>query len=161
MTHRLGKSIVMFAFCSMLAGCSMLDRFNDDEGEDGSPTSPSGSAVSLDVFAGRWSSSAASTPSTGCGNVTYTVTPVSSTNANVTFAATCASSIAVTGSGTGKVNGSSLNWSAQGLVSQGGVNCPFTFTDGKATEDAAGTIRVVYSGTVCGIPVSGTEVVKK
>ena len=48
----------------------------------------------------------------------------------------------------------------QGLVAQGGVNCPFTFTNGKATEDAAG-IKVVYSGTVCGIPVSGTETVKK
>jgi hypothetical protein len=40
------------------------------------------------------------------------------------------------------------------------VNCPFTFTNGKATEDDVG-IKVVYSGTVCGIPVSGTETVKK
>jgi hypothetical protein len=92
--------------------------------------------------------------------VTYTVTPLSTTAANVTFAGTCAGSIAVTGTGSGKVNGSTLEWAAQGLVAQGGVNCPFTFTNGKATEDAEG-IKVVYSGTVCGIPVSGTETVQK
>lgn len=160
MQHHLRKSLALFAVCSIVAGCGMLDRFKDDD-EDGSPTAPGGTAVSLDVFAGTWTSSSASLPATGCGNIKYTVTPVSSTSANVTFQATCASSIAVTGSGTGKVNGSSLDWTAQGLVAQGGVNCPFAFTNGKATEDAAGGIKVVYSGTVCGIPVSGTETVQK
>jgi len=33
--------------------------------------------------------------------------------------------------------------------------------NGKATQDATGNIVVNYSGTVCGIPVSGTETVKK
>lgn len=160
MPHHLRQSLALFAVCSLLAGCSMLDNFKDDE-EDGSPTSPSAPTVALDVFAGSWVSSAASTPATGCGNVTYTVTPVSTSSANINFQATCASSIAVTGSGTGKLNGSSLDWTAQGLVSQGGVNCPVSFTNGKASQDATGTIKVVYAGTVCGIPVSGTETVKK
>lgn len=139
------------------AGCDLLNKAKDST----SPTSPSSSTVSLDAFAGSWSSATASTPATGCGNVKYTVTPVSATSANVTFAATCASSIQLTGSGAGKVNGSALDWTAQGLVSQGGVNCPFTFTNGKATEEASGGIKVTYGGTVCGIPVSGTEIVKK
>lgn len=156
----LRKALALSALCTFLAGCGMLDRFKDDE-EDGSPTSPSRATVSLAVFAGTWSSAAASTPATGCGNVRYTVTPLSATSANVMFEATCASSIALTGSGLGKVSGSSLEWTAQGLVSQGGVNCPFTFTNGKATEAPAGGITVVYAGTVCGIPVSGTETVKK
>jgi len=136
------------------AGCDLLNNAKE------SPTSPS-PTVSLDAFAGTWSSATASTPATGCGTVRYTVTPVSATSANVTFAGTCASSIQVTGSGTGKVNGSALDWSAQGLVSQGGVNCPITLTNGKAIEDVAGSIKVTYGGTVCGIPVSGTETVKK
>jgi hypothetical protein len=160
MQPHLRRTLALFAACSILAGCGMLDRYKDDD-EEGSPTSPSAAAVSLDVFAGRWSSSTASTPATGCGNVTYTVTPVSTTSANVMFQATCASSITLTGSGTGKVNGSALDWTAQGLVSQGGVNCPFAFTNGKAAEDATGTIKVVYAGTVCGIPVSGTEMVQR
>jgi hypothetical protein len=67
----------------------------------------------------------------------------------------------VTGSGSGTLSGSAINWSASGLVSQGGVNCPFTFTNSKATLGSDGNVVVNYSGTVCGIPVSGTETVKK
>jgi hypothetical protein len=139
------------------AGCDLFNRVK----EDASPTSPSSPAVSLEAFAGTWSSTTATTPATGCGSLKYTVTPVSASSANVTFAATCASSIQLNGTGTGKVNGSALDWTAQGLVAQGGVNCPFTFANGKATEESAGGIKVTYGGTVCGIPVSGTELVKK
>jgi len=41
------------------------------------------------------------------------------------------------------------------------VNCPFSFSNSKATLGTDGNIVVAYSGTVCGIPVSGTETVKK
>ena len=54
-----------------------------------------------------------------------------------------------------------LGWNAQGTVTQGSLTCPFTFTNGKATQEATGGVRIVYSGTVCGIPVSGDEVLKK
>jgi hypothetical protein len=89
------------------------------------------------------------------------VIPMTTTSANVTFAATCGGNINVTGSGAGTLSGSTLNWSATGLVGQGGVNCPFTLNNGKATQDSTGNVVVNYSGTVCGIPVSGTETVKK
>lgn len=142
--------------CAATLACDTLDKLTGNN-----PASPSPTKVSLDAFAGTWASTSAAAPATGCGNVRYTVTPVSATSANVTFAGTCAGTIQVSGTGTGKVNGSTLEWSAQGLVGQGGTNCPFTFPGGKATEDAGGGIKVTYSGTVCGIPVSGTEVVKK
>lgn len=145
--------------CALSAGCNLL---SNDKDSGSSPTSPSSPSVSMDVFAGTWSSATASTPATGCGNVKYTVTPVSASTANVNFDATCGGNIGVNGGGTGTLSGSTLNWTANGLVSQGGVNCPFTFTNGKATQDAASTnVVVTYSGTVCGIPVSGTETVKK
>ncbi|HVL65997.1 MAG TPA: hypothetical protein VM364_01915 [Vicinamibacterales bacterium] len=160
MRHHLLKTVFVWTLCASLAGCSLFDRFKDDKEEGGTPTSP-GTAVSLETFAGTWTSSTASTPATGCGNLTYTVTPVGTNAANVVFAGTCAGSINVSGNGTGKISGSTLQWSAQGLVGQGGVNCPFSFTNGKATKEADGSIKVTYSGTVCGIPVSGTEVVKK
>ena len=150
------QTIGALAIAAILAGgCDLLNKDNP------TPTAPTSPTVTLDAFAGTWTSVTASTPSTGCGTAKYTVTPVSTSSANVTFQATCAGSIQVTGTGTGKINGSSLDWTAQGLVSQGGVNCPFTFTDGKATEETGGGIKVTYSGTVCGIPVSGTEIVKK
>ncbi len=147
---------VAAALCAVSLACDTLDKLTGKN-----PASPSATSASLDAFAGTWASTSATAPATGCGNVHYTVTPVSATSANVTFAGTCAGSIQVSGTGTGKVNGSVLDWSAQGLVGQGGTNCPFSFPAGKATEEASGGIKVAYSGTVCGIPVSGSEIVKK
>ena len=156
MQNHLIRALALVLACMGAAGC---DLFSKDK--DGStPTSPSPPTIGLDAFAGAWTSATATTPATGCGTVRYTVTPLSTTSGTVTFAATCASNIQVNGTGAGQINGSALDWSAQGLVSQGGVNCPFTFTNGKAVEDPGG-IKVTYSGTVCGIPVSGSEIVKK
>jgi hypothetical protein len=125
-----------------------------------SPTTPTPGALSLDALAGTWVTTRSGTPAASCGAVNYVVTPVTATSATITFSATCAGSVQIAGTGTGTVNGSALDWAAQGLVSQSGVNCPFTFPNGKATPETAG-IRIVYSGTVCGIPVSGDEVLKR
>lgn len=142
--------------CAFAAGCDLLSKKNSD-----SPTSPT-PTTSIDAFAGTWQSVTAATPATGCGNLKYTVTPTTTSSANVSFTATCASNITVTGSGAGTLTGNVINWNASGLVAQGGVNCPFTFTNSKATlDDANKQVVVSYSGTVCGIPVSGTENVKK
>ena len=104
----LATALVLTAALS--SGC---DLFNKDKKDDsgGSPTSPSPS-VSMDVFAGTWSSVTPSTPATGCGNVKYTVIPLTTSSANVTFSGTCGGSINVTGSGTGTLSGSALNWTA-------------------------------------------------
>jgi hypothetical protein len=140
----------------MTTGCDLLTKKDATP----SPTSPS-PTTNVDAFAGTWASITPSTPPTGCGNLKYTVTPTTTSTANVTFTATCAGNITVTGSGAGTLAGSAINWSASGLVSQGGVNCPFTFANSKATMETSGQIVVNYTGTVCGIPVSGTETVKK
>lgn len=154
-------SAIIVLACVLSAGCDLLgNKAKDSTSTSSSPTSPTTSS-SIDAFAGTWSSVTASSPATGCGNLKYTVTPTTTSSANVTFSATCAGNIAVTGSGAGTLSGSTIAWTATGLVGQGGVNCPFTFTNGKATLDASNQIVVTYSGTVCGIPVSGTETVKK
>lgn len=152
------RALLVALACAAAAGCDLFSK--DKDPEDTSPTSPTPPSIGLDVFAGSWTSVTASTPVTGCGTVQYTVTPLSSTSATVTFSGTCAGNIQVNGTGNGQVSGSSLDWTAQGLVSQGGVNCPFAFANGKAAEDPGG-IKITYSGTVCGIPVSGTEIVKR
>jgi predicted small secreted protein len=158
------RAIALIVFVSfMAAGCDLLTGKGKDSSSSGSsaPTSPTTPSVSLDAFAGTWTSVSASTPATGCGNVKYTVTPTTSSSANVSFTATCASNISVTGAGAGTLSGSAINWSATGLVSQGGVNCPFTFPSNKSTLGADNQIVVTYAGTVCGIPVSGSETVRK
>jgi hypothetical protein len=158
MKSRLAAVLVLAGVFS--AGCDLINGKGKDDETPGSPTSPT-PTVAVDAFAGTWSSITASTPATGCGNLKYTVTPTSATTANVTFTATCAGNITVTGSGAGTLSGSTITWNANGLVGQGGVNCPFTFANSKATMESNGQIVVNYTGTVCGIPVSGTETVKK
>ena len=147
----------LLAASVLAAGCDLLSKKSDSDSE--TPTGPS--TVKIDQFAGTWLSVTAATPATGCGNLKYTVTPTTATSANVSFTATCASNITVTGSGAGTLAADALNWSSSGLVSQGGVNCPFTFTNSKATLDATSQVVVAYNGSVCGIPVSGTEKLKK
>jgi hypothetical protein len=156
---KLRAAAAVFALaCALSSGCDLLSK--TDDSTPTSPTSPT-PTTTIDAFAGTWASITPSTPPTGCGNLKYTVTPTSASSANVSFSATCAANITVTGSGSGTLAGSMITWSASGLVAQGGVNCPFTFTNSKATLDAAEQIVVNYTGTVCGIPVSGTETVKK
>ncbi|SRR5216684_3858465 len=159
MKHRNAAAAFVLA-CAMATGCDLLSK-KDQAASPTSPTSPTTPTTTVDAFAGTWASITASTPPTGCGNLKYTVTPTTASSANVTFAGTCAGNINVTGSGAGTLVGSTINWSANGLVGQGGVNCPFTFTNSKATMDASNQVVVNYTGTVCGIPVSGTETVKK
>ncbi|MEP6916303.1 MAG: hypothetical protein ABJC89_11690, partial [Acidobacteriota bacterium] len=136
--------------------CALTTACGASKEATGGPTTPTPTTISLDALAGTWITSRSATPAAGCGAVKYVVTPVSATAATIAFSATCAGTIQITGTGTGTVNDSGLDWTAQGLVSQSGVNCPFSFPNGKATQDAAG-IKIVYSGTVCGIPVSGDE----
>lgn len=151
--------------CFVTAGCDLLNQ-NSSNGTSttaATPTSPTTPSASITAFAGTWSSTttATSLPITGCGNLTYTVTPTGTNSANVVFAATCASNISVNGQGSGTLTGNVITWSASGLVGQGGVNCPFSFNNNTATIDSTSSqVTVAYTGTVCGIPVSGSETVK-
>ena len=145
------------AACLLTAACDSLDKLTGKN-----PESPSPAGAALSDFAGTWVTSGTTFPAAGCGGLKYTVTPVTGTSANVTFNATCAGNIQVNGTGSGTVSGSTLGWNAQGTVTQGTLSCPFTFTNGKTTQDtASGGVHIVYSGTVCGIPVSGDEILKK
>ena len=152
--------------CGLAAGCDFLSSNKTSSSSTSttptSPSTPSGPSVPIDAFAGTWQSTSTTVPPAGCGNLKYTVTPVGTSSANVTFTATCASNISVSGSGSGTLSGSTITWNATGLVGQGGVNCPFTFSNNTATIDSTtNQVAINYSGTVCGIPVSGTDTVKK
>ncbi|HEX4566199.1 MAG TPA: hypothetical protein VH138_06180 [Vicinamibacterales bacterium] len=149
--------------CVFTAGCDLLNQNSSSNGTS-TPTSPTTPTTSITAFAGTWQSTTAATtlPVTGCGNLTYTVTPTGTNSANVVFAATCASNISVNGSGNGTLAGNVVTWSASGLVGQGGVNCPFSFNNNTATIDTTSNqVTIAYTGSVCGIPVSGSETVKK
>ena len=131
--------------CTLTTGCSLLDKMKNDSSSSSSPTSPSPCRRHGHV----------------CGNLVVRLRldarhrlrecqihchTRSTSSANVSFAATCGGSINVNGGGTGSISGSTLNWTANGLVSQGGVNCPFTLTNGTATKDPTGNVVVQYPG---------------
>lgn len=155
--------------CGLVAGCNLLTPDSTTSSTTpsltgtSSTTTTSGPSVNIDAFAGTWQNTAGvSVTPTGCGNLSYTVTPIGTASANVTFTATCASNISVSGSGSGTLAGSTITWSATGLVGQGGVNCPFSFSNNTATIDSTNTqVTINYTGTVCGIPVSGSQTVTK
>ena len=136
------------------SGCDLLNKKD-------SPTAPSSPTASLDQFVGTFTSASVATVGpASCGNLHYLVTPTSTTAATVTFTATCATNIQVAGNGTGTLSGSTLGWGAQGTITQGDLTCPFSFANGTATAEGTG-LRVNYSGTVCGIAVSGSELLAK
>lgn len=120
------------------------------------PTAPS-STNSTDVVAamsGTWRS-VTGIPAGPCNGITYTVTATGATTASVTYAATC-SGVSISGSGSGSANGDTLTWSTTGAA---GV-CPFSLT-GTATPTGTSTANVTYTGTVCGLPVTGTSAVSR
>jgi hypothetical protein len=148
--HRL----VWLAIACMLAGgCA------DSDSSGVSPTTPD---TVLQALAGTWTlpSSSEGTLPGGCTSLEYTVTPGTDGNsATVAFSGLC-SGAEGSGSGRATVSGSKLNWSAEGTATRNNLTCPFNFTEGTATLEGSG-VRVTFAGTVCGLPVSGSELLQR
>lgn len=128
-----------------------------------SPASPSSLPVTAASFVGTWTSanSGASVPLAACSRFDYTVEKVNERAVNLKVAAACAS-VTIDASGSGTVTATGLNWAAQGTATgESGAECAFAFTDSSATPLTDGTVRIDYKGRVCGVPVSGSEVVRK
>jgi hypothetical protein len=141
-----------------LAGCLLAAACADTHQ---SGVSPTGSSGVLDALAGTWAlaSSSATLPA-GCTALDYTVTRSGDGNSGlVAFNGVCAG-VEASGSGTGTVSGSTLNWTAEGTATRGGLSCPFTFGEGTARPEGGG-VRVTFAGTLCGLPVSGTELLQR
>jgi len=144
---------VVIATVVCLSGCGMLGLGGEGEGSANpvEPTSPSGAA-----YLGTWrSTSTGSASLDGCSQFDWQATGVQGSTVFGSFTATCAG-FQLVGNGTGTPNGSGLDWSALGTATKASVTCPYTLT-GPATTKGTQTIEVVFSGTVCGISVSGTE----
>jgi hypothetical protein len=96
-----------------------------------------------------------------CSQIEYTVSPTSDTSASIEYAGTCAG-FTVRGSGAGTLVGSTLTWHADGTIERAGAPaCAFSFANSTATPEGTDAIRLTYAGTVCGVPVSGSEVVRR
>jgi hypothetical protein len=149
MRHRLAPWAL--AGCLLAAGCAETDQ---------SGVSPTASSAVLDALAGAWTLGSSSALPAGCTALDYTVTKSDDGKSGiVAFNGTCAG-VEASGSGTGTVAGSALNWTAEGTATRSGLTCPFTFGEGTARPEGDG-VRVTFAGTLCGMPVSGTELLRR
>jgi hypothetical protein len=119
---------------------------------DRSSSSPAAPASAISTFTGSWRSTTTTTSAGTCTAMTWSVTPASVTAATITYTATCAG-VPVAGTASGTLNGTTLNWTTSGTTASA---CSYALS-GTAAPDGTTDLHVVFSGTVCGVPVSGSD----
>lgn len=160
--------VVMLAVGLLTSGCAASSV--------ATPTSPSPTGGSTSIGAqtigslstgGTWASLAADplpgsltlNPGT-CGNFKWSVTSLTLVAAAGTFSATCGGGLSLAGNATASLDGSGgAVWGANGNVTGTGVSCSFVVTGTAALETTG--VRVNYNATVCGVTITGSELLKK
>jgi hypothetical protein len=109
---------------------------------------------------GSWTSGAIVPTAATCSDFQWDVTEQTGTAARGNFSATCAGDLRVQGTAQATLNGSAIDWTAQGTASAPGLpSCAISLA-GTAQLDVD-SMRIPYSGDTCLGKVSGTEVLHK
>ena len=148
MTRKLFAAVALAAAVS--AGCFDLSK-------SGSQPSGSGSLLS-----GTWRSVSGDSPNENCSNFQWSVTEYTGSTASGAFSMTCYGNVQVAGTAHGTLTSATLvTWGVTATANGPGLpaSCPIALT-GTATL-GGDTITIPYTGTMCGTPVSGTQVMKK
>ena len=129
-----------------------------------SPSSPSGQVSSV-LNTGAWASTTQKATSSfnpgECGNFEWQITTMTTTSATGTFSAVCAGGLALKGSAEGKLEGITANITVSGTGSSPTIpSCTFAIS-AVAIPQSLDTVKLTYSGNVCGMTTSGTEILKK
>jgi hypothetical protein len=133
------------------AGCFGFERKTTLTG----PTNSGGNALM-----GTWTSSNVIPSPASCTDFKWNVTEQTANGARGAFSATCANDVRLAGTAQGTLNGSLVNWSAEGTASAANVvSCGFSLTG--TAELGVDSIRVPYSGDTCAGRVSGVEILRK
>jgi len=123
-------------------------------------TGPTGTSVA--ALMGNWASANASVipaPAT-CTDFKWNPTEQTGNSAKGSFSASCAGDLKVSGTATGTLAGSVVNWSATANAATPAVPTCQVALAGTA-ELGVDSIRIPYSGTTCLGPVSGVEILNK
>ena len=147
--------------------CGLLGAFSACATEQDAPAAPSGAPATIaaptstiDSLAGSWKSVTSATPVGPCSVISYTVTPTGASSASVAYQATCGST-GISGSGLGTAAGNMMNWTTDGsILAVGPAPCAFRL-GGTATPAPDSAVTLTYSGTVCGVPVSGSDTLRR
>ena len=118
------------------------------------------SATGISALLGNWTSSNLIPSQSTCTDFKWNVTQQTNVTAAGSFSATCANDLKLTGTASGALNGSTIEWSAQGNATAPGLtSC--TITLAGTAELTLDSIRVPYSGDTCLGKVSGVENLKR
>jgi hypothetical protein len=145
--------VTLLCFAATASGCA---------GYSSKTTTTGPSAAGVAALMGNWASAGASViPSpASCTDFKWNPTEQTSNSAKGSFSASCAGDLKVSGTATGIMSGSVINWAANANASAPGLaSCPILL--GGTAELGVESIRIPYAGTTCLGPVSGVEVLNK
>jgi hypothetical protein len=128
-----------------------------------SPTSASDtSSTTTRSYIGNWIGPTIATPGAQtCGGLQWKITAQTGSQITGDFTATCAGGINLAGTLVATISdATTLPWAASGNATQGSTSCTFNLT-GTGTFQGTSNIIVSYSGTACGVSVSGSETIKR
>jgi hypothetical protein len=157
------SSAVLIAASMAAAGCEFKQR--SETTDLSAVLEPTAAIPSL---LGTWSTRSSTGPTgapavagdSSCSNFQWTITSQSTTNIAGTFTALCLGNATINGTGTGQINGATVNLNISGNGSMPGLaSCPFSVS-GTGTMEGD-SIRVPYTGSTCLGPLSGTQVIAR
>ena len=161
-----GAVLFVLAVAVLTSGCAASSTATPTSPSPTSGTQSSGALTIGSLSAGTWASLAADplpgtvTLNAGtCGNFKWAVTSLTLVGASGTFSADCAGGYSLAGNATASLDGTTAVWAATGGVTATGVSCSFLVNGTAAVE--TGGVRVTYNANVCGVTMTGSELLKK
>jgi hypothetical protein len=120
------------------------------------PAPGSGSLV------GTWTSESIALPSAGsCSNFQWQVSSAIFNSMAGNFSATCAGNFVIVGTASGRIEGTSVPLAVAGTATVArALSCEFFFSGTGVIENSE-TITIPYTGELCGIPISGTQTLRR
>jgi hypothetical protein len=113
-------------------------------------------ATGISALGGTWTSSNLIPSASTCTDFVWKVSEQTGTSASGSFSATCAGQLKLSGTARGSLNGSAIDWRAEGTATASGLpSCDIKLTG--TAELTATSIRVPYTGDTCLGKVSGVE----
>jgi len=133
--------------------------------DSSSSSSSASTQVSTVLKTGSWASTtqkaSASFNPGECGNFQWQILTMTTTSATGTFSAVCAGGLTLQGNAEGKMEGVAANITVSGTGSSPTIaSCTFSIS-AVATPQTLDTVKLTYSGNVCGMTTTGTEILKK
>ena len=146
-------SITILCVASAAAGCV---------GYSSRTASTGPSAAGVAALMGNWASAGANVvpAASTCTDFKWNPTEQTSNSAKGSFSATCAGGLRVSGTASGTLSGSVINWAANANAATASQPTCQVLLAGTA-ELGVDSIRIPYAGTTCLGPVSGVEILNK